>query len=204
MYRVDRNNFYKQEKNATIYTPEEVSNFLFKILNKNIKKKTFIFDPCVGEGSLLKPWSKAGFCVKGIDIKYQGFKETLIKNYLIMTKDEIGQPDLVIMNPPFNIDIKTKKIIKELYGGRPLLPEVWLRKTIDLFGKDVPIVMFTPYGFRLNQTKKSKRWQKFISKEYPNITSIVSLPKDIFENVLFHSEILIFNIDKLKSHYFLE
>ena len=28
--------------------------------------------------------------------------------------------------------------------------------------------------------------------------------KDVFENVLFHSEVLMFNLPKLKGHYFLE
>jgi type I restriction enzyme M protein len=64
--------------------------------------------------------------------------------------------------------------------------------------------MFTPYGFRLNQSQTSKRWQKFIDKEYPEITSIISLPKDVFEGILFHSEVLAFNMPALKGHYFLQ
>ena len=106
------------------------------------------------------------------------------------------------MNPPFNIDNKTKEYIQEHYGGRPLLPEVWLQKAIELFGKDMPVVMFTPYGFRLNQTEVSKRWLKFSSGEYPEITSIISLPKDVFDGILFHSGVLCFNLPKLKGHYF--
>ena len=106
------------------------------------------------------------------------------------------------MNPPFNIDKKTKKYIKEHYGGRPLLPEVWLQKALELFGKKIPIVLFTPYGLRLNQTTESKRWLKFIGGEYPEISSIISLPKNIFDGILFHSEILIFNVNGIKPHYF--
>ena len=108
------------------------------------------------------------------------------------------------MNPPFNIDSKTKKYIQEHYGGRPLLPEVWFSKAIELFGNDVPIVMFTPYGFRLNLTMESKRWLKFTNEEYPAITSIISLPKNLFEDILFHSEILIFNLPGLSGHYFVK
>lgn len=111
-------------------------------------------------------------------------------------------PSLVIMNPPFNIDKKTKIFISKHYGGRPLLPEVWLQKAIELFGKKVPMVLFTPYGLRLNQMVNSKRWTKFIEGEYPEIKTIISLPKDIFDGILFHSEILIFNVAKLKGHYF--
>lgn len=206
MYRVDRNNFYKNEKKATIFTPDYVSEFLFDLVNKYIDKKAIVLDPCVGCGSLLKPFKKNGFNVLGIDIEYQGFPKTIVRNYLEIKKDEIVKDkiSLVIMNPPFNIDGKTKEFMKQHYGGRPLLPEVWLQKAIELFGKNIPIVMFTPYGFRLNQTDQSKRWQKFMNKEYPEITSIVSLPKDVFDGILFHSEVLIFNLPQLKGHYFLQ
>ncbi|MDO8741176.1 MAG: SAM-dependent methyltransferase [Candidatus Woesearchaeota archaeon] len=205
MYRVDRNNFYKEQKKATIFTPDYVSEFLFNLVSPHIKKNGLIVDPCVGQGSLLKPFKKNGYKVLGIDIENQGFPKTKVKNYLEIKKDEIkGKISLVIMNPPFNIDGKTKQYIKENYGGRPLLPEVWFAKAVELFGHETPIVMFTPYGFRLNQSDTSKRWLKFINNEYPEITTIVSLPKDVFENILFHSEILMFNIPKLKGHYFVE
>ena len=206
MYRVDRNNFYTTEKKATIYTPTEVSDFLFDILQPSVEKDNgVIFDPCVGGGSLLMPWEQNGYTVLGVDIEDQGFHETKVLNYLELKEGDVEETvSLVIMNPPFNIDSKTKEYIKEHYGGRPLLPEVWLQKAIELFGKDVPMVMFTPYGFRLNQTEVSKRWQKFSSGEYPEITSIVSLPKDVFDGILFHSEVLCFNLPKLKGHYFVQ
>ena len=205
MYRVDRNNFYKHQKKATIFTPDYVSEFLYSLIYKHINKTGLVLDPCVGQGSLLKPFKRNGFNVLGIDIENQGFPKTIVKNYLEVKKGEIKKKvSLVIMNPPFNIDGKTKKYIQENYGGRPLLPEVWFSKAIELFGHNVPIVMFTPYGFRLNQSDTSKRWQKFITKEYPEITSIVSLPKDVFDGILFHSEVLIFNLPQLKGHYFLE
>ena len=203
MYRVDRNDFYKEQKNATVFTPTQVSEFIFDIVHPNINKKKVVFDPSVGKGSLLKPFEKAGFKVFGVDVvSDRGFKPSLKKNFLELKKSEVPSPGLVIMNPPFNIDQKTKDYIRENYSGRPLLPEVWLSKTIELFGKAVPIVLFAPYGLRLNQTLTSKRWLKFTRGEYPEISSIISLPKDCFEDVLFHSEILIFNVQGLKGHYF--
>ena len=202
MYRVDRNNFYSNEKKATIYTPQSTSDFLFSILKEHVKSG-LILDPCVGKGSLLKPFIENGYEVLGIDIEKQGFDGRCIyKNYLEVQPGEIETPSLVIMNPPFNIDHKTKSFIKEHYGGRPLLPEIWLLKAIELFGKNIPIVMFTPYGFRLNLTEKSRRWNNFINGEYPEITSIISLPKNLFENILFHSEVIVFNIPGMKGHYF--
>lgn len=205
MYRVDRNNFYKNEKKATVATPDYVSDFLFSILRPHIRKSGVIVDPCVGAGSLLKPWKSHGYKTLGIDIEHQGFPKTVVKNYLEIGKGDLQvKPALVIMNPPFNIDGKTKDYIKKHYGGRPLLPEVWLQKAIELFGASVPVAMFTPYGFRLNQTDSSTRWRRFIEGVYPEITSIVSLPKDVFEGILFHSEVLIFNLPKLNGHYFVQ
>ena len=206
MYRVDRNNFYQHEKKATVFTPAYVSTFLYDLISPHIKKTAgVILDPCVGKGSLLKPWERNGYVVMGIDIENQGFPRTKVKNYLEVRRDEIKEKvSLVIMNPPFNIDTKTKQYIHDNYGGRPLLPEVWFSKAIELFGKEVPIVMFTPYGFRLNQTEESKRWMKFMNGQYPPITGIVSLPKNVFEGILFHSEVLIFNLKMENGHYFVK
>jgi type I restriction-modification system DNA methylase subunit len=206
MYRVDRNDFYRHQKVATVFTPAYVSEFLHGILSPHIKRRAgVILDPCVGAGSLLHPWRRDGYRVRGVDIEHQGFAGTLVKNYLELARDDIDCPvSLVVMNPPFNIDRKTKAYIQANYGGRPLLPEVWLQKALELFGTELPIVMFTPYGFRLNQTERSTRWRRFITQQYPPITSIVSLPKDVFPNVLFHSEVLIFNLPEMKGHYFVE
>lgn len=203
MYRVDRNNFYENEKTATVCTPAYVSEFLFDILAGQIDADGLVLDPCVGAGSLLRPWHDSGWRTLGIDIEPQGYPGTIVKNYLEVRRSELREtPALVIMNPPFNIDHKTKAYIRKYYGGRPLLPEVWLQKALELFGTSVPIAMFTPYGFRLNQTATSTRWRRFIEGEYPEISGIVSLPKNVFEGILFHSEVLIFNVPNLKAHYF--
>lgn len=201
MYNVARNNFYENEKNSTIYTPKPVSDFLFSILHPQLQGGVII-DPCVGSGSLLQPFISNGYKTVGIDIEEQGFPNTVKKNFLDVKKGEHPKPDLIIANPPFNIDEKTKELAKSILGARPLLPEVWLEKIISLWGCDVPICLFAPYGLRLNQTITSKRWRKFTTGCYPEISSIVSLPKDIYSDVLFHSEVLIFNLPKLKGHYF--
>ncbi len=204
MYRVDRNDFYKEQKNSTVYTPPELSQFLFSIVHKKIKSDRIVFDPCVGKGSLLIPFKQAGFKTKGVDIEDQGFPDTIVRDFISLSRGEVEKPALVIANPPFNIEEKTKQLVSETFGRRPLLLEVWLRKTIELFGKNIPIVLFAPYGLRLNQTLNSKRWMRFVDGTYPEITSIVALPKDIYNDVLFHSEVLIFNIHGLKGALFLQ
>ncbi len=151
---------------------------------------------------MLHPFKEAGYETLGIDIEDQGFPNTVKCNFIDILPGEYDTPALVIANPPFNVDAKTKEMIKRLYGGRPLLPEIWLQKIIELWGRDIPIILFAPYGLRLNQTVGSKRWQRFVDGTYPPISSIIALPKDIYRGVLFHSEILIFNIDGLAGHYF--
>ena len=203
MYRVDRNNFYAEQKNSTVYTPPEVSEFLFGILHDKVSDGT-ILDPCVGAGSLLLPFRDAGFRTQGIDIVDQGYPGTVIRDFISMEPGELDRPALVVANPPFNIEAKTLKLVAQSHGRRPLLPEVWLAKSIELWGKDIPLALFAPYGLRLNQTVKSRRWRLFADGSYPDISSIVALPKDVYSGVLFHSEVLIFNVDGLKGHYFFD
>ena len=202
MYRVDRNNFFKQAKNATVYTPEGVSQFIFNLINGKVSKSGKVVDPCVGAGSLLQPFEESGYSTLGIDIEDQGYPGTQVRNFIDVMPGEIDRPAMVIANPPFNIDDKTKEAVASRHGRRPLMPEVWLCKIIELWGRQVPIVLFAPYGMRLNQTGKSRRWSRFVSGEYPEIQSIIALPKDIYSDVLFHSEVLIFNIEGLRAHYF--
>lgn len=202
MYNVSRNNFYENQKSSTVFTPQGVSRFIFDVVASKIDKTRPVFDPFVGQGSLLHPFDDAGFKTVGLDIVDHGYKNTIIHNFITYDAADLATPALVIANPPFNIDPTTKVIISEHYGRRPLLPEVWLQRIIALFGKDIPIILFTPYGMRLNQSLSSKRWQKFTNGDYPKISSIIALPKDIYSDVMFHSEILIFNIAGLAPHYF--
>uniref|UniRef100_UPI00054CC137 N-6 DNA methylase n=1 Tax=Chrysanthemum yellows phytoplasma TaxID=238674 RepID=UPI00054CC137 len=114
MYRVDRNNFFKNEKKSTIYTPSWVSQFLYDILSPQIKCG-LIFDPCVGEGSLLLPWQEKGFDVLGVDVEKTSFPDLIHKNFLELSQKDLKKQkiSLVITNPPFNLDFKTKSYVKK-------------------------------------------------------------------------------------------
>lgn len=192
MYNLTKNNYHLKPKSSNIYTPQEVSQFIFELLKDKIPKESLILDPCSGQGSLLSFWKEAGYPTWGIDIDLDSTANAktdffTIKPYQSEWNLEVN---LILCNPPFNG-----------YGNK-LGSEVWLDKIIELFGKDIPIVLFAPMGFRLNGKQNGKRWNKFISSKYPPISSIISLPRDIFTGVEFHSEILIFNIQGLKPHYF--
>jgi hypothetical protein len=208
MYNLTKNNYHLKPKNSNIQTPQEVSEFIFELLKNKIENCGIIFDPCCGQGSLLKPWKKTyyllGYDVRdtyGIDLE-KSSETDLVTDFLTLTKPEFElncfndrkvkkQIILVLCNPPFN-------------GMKPkLAPEVWLDKIIELFGKDIPIVLFAPIRLRLCSKKNSPRYQKWTKGTYPPISSIISLPTTgIFEKVDFFTEILIFNIKGLEPHYF--
>jgi len=150
-----------------------------------------ILDIGIGTGVLSAPWDAK---IIGVDIDPASIAycdEFLHCTFESLRQWELDTPDLILSNPPFNGAPK-----------RALYPEIILRKIVALFGKDIPIVMFTPSGMRLNQRKQSSRWQ-WMRNEGLEISSIITLPIDIYDSVLAQSEILCFNLPQLKAHYFL-
>jgi predicted RNA methylase len=191
MYNINKNNYNKNPKNSTVYTPESVVQRIYEVVKQSRLQPTVVLDPSVGNGNLLQPFK--GVKKIGVDVDNVGRK---IVNQFIHKKyedtkitDYKWMPDLVIANPPFNG-----------CSGRKLYTEVFLRQTVELFG-NVPIVMITPYGLRLNQKIASPRWQWI--RDHTQITGIMSLPLDVFQGVKFHSEVLFFNLPRIKAHYFM-
>ena len=197
---IKTNDYRVNKKQSDIYTPKNVAQFLFDLLNEKIclcraeVKHTRIFDPAIGSGRLTNPWYSAGFQVSGVDITKRKGAE-----YSFFIKDKFenieagifSQPDLVLCNPPFNAGY-----------GRKLQPQVFLEHIFELFGETVPVVLFSPFGLLLNQRKTSTRW-RWLRDCGTKITSIISLPLDVFPGVQFHNLIVIFNITGLEPHYFL-
>ncbi len=207
---VKRNDYRKNKKNSTVYTPTGVAQFLFDILSPKFTahlepqcqvlskyKSSYpgrpftVFDPSIGSGRLTNPWYDIGCQIIGCDINDQGALCNTFDESTFESRQYTWNPDLVLCNPPFNG-----------CQGKRLYSEVFLKKIFDLFGYQQPTVLFVPMGFRLNQRKKSKRW-RWLRDCGAKITNIISLPLDIFEGVEFHVEIVIFNIDGLEPHYFL-
>tara|TARA_R110000787_G_scaffold86788_1_gene184965 strand:- start:4200 stop:4742 length:543 start_codon:yes stop_codon:yes gene_type:complete len=170
----------KGVKKSDTATDKRICNFLHQILDDKYSFNK-ILDPCCGDRRLTELFD--------CDVINYEIKEG--KDFLKETNKI--DCDLVIMNPPFNLG----------GSGRKLSVEVFMDKVLSLVDNQIPIILITPMGFRLNQRIKSKRWKK-IRDTYPPITSIISLPLDIFENTLFHCEILCFNCNELNPHYFLD
>lgn len=182
-------------KNSTIYTPPQLSNYLFNLLKDKINKKHYILDPCCGKGSLLIPWKNNDYENLGIDNDESlvlGEEVNWPLDFFSLTRQDDWPPKVLILcNPSFN-------------GAKPqLAPELWLDKILELFGQDVPIVFFAPIRLRLCSSFQGKRYQKWLNQAYPPISSIISMPtRDTFAGIDFFAEILIFNIPNLQPHYF--
>jgi len=175
----------KGKKRSDTPTDERICDFLSNLINEHYNPKC-VLDPCCGDKRLTNKLHVPCDAIINYDIKdgTDFLKET----------NKIDC-DFVIMNPPFNLGGTGRKLSVEVFMDHVLdcLPEI----------NTIPIIMICPMGFRLNQRIRSKRWRK-VRDNYPPITSIISLPLDIFEDTQFHCEILCFNCDKFKPHYFLD
>ncbi len=191
---VTRNNYHENKKKCDIKTPYGICDFLAELLYNNISgKRPRIVDVGCGDGRLAEAFKNC--YTIGIDDKKikNNLNTFLHEDFLgLPDYDHVEKPSLVMCNPPFN-NIK----------GRQLMPEVFLKKIFELFGEKVSVVLFAPMGFRLNQRVFSKRSEYFRDDCKAEITSIISMPLDVFVNVEFHSEILIWNVKGLKAHYWL-
>lgn len=173
---------------SDIATPLELVKFISDIVYSVIPKNNIrtILDPCAGLDNRLTHYFP--------DANVISYEKKLGNDFFEARKVDCSEVDLVLVNPPFNNDVKHKKTF---------LPEEFLRKIIDVVPTNTPIVMIVPAGFRQNVRKKSKRLLFLSTLE---ISSIVSLPLDVFEDdgILFHTEIVFIGsgyFSKLKPHY---
>jgi hypothetical protein len=210
---VKRNNFLENPKRSDIYTPPWLSRQIFNIVRGGMPdfRRELVFDPAIGGGSLTQPFRDAGARVVGGDVNPQSSEHAdlffygpfesltrdawgdgMLAHYQSMgvrSADWLARPTLVVCNPPFNAA-----------SGRKLYPEVFLRHIDEVFDSLTPTVMIAPMGMRLNQRTKSARWRYM--RDNWEITSILALPIDAFPGVLFHCEVLFFNVPGIKPHYF--
>jgi hypothetical protein len=154
-------------------------------------KKSRIIDPACGSGNLLFPWVANRFDYLAVDTEDHSDRfhpgTFLQDNFLTTEKITPEKTDFFLINPPFNNSGKK--------GVRSFLPERFLDKITKWWGPRVPVVLFAPMGFRLNQRVHSSRWRKFQGKNSMNLTHVMALPLDTFPGVEFHMEILFFNIN---------
>jgi hypothetical protein len=170
---------------SDVYTPPDICRFLHDLISPHYNVKT-ILDPSAGKGALTHPWR---------EVNVVAFEIAQGRDFLAH-QGHINC-DLVLCNPPFNNE---NGAIES--PARVFIPALFLKKILEVAGPKTPIALFTPMGMRLNQHRDSQRW-RWLRDNAPPITSIISLPLDCYEGVEFHSEILLFNMPRLKPHYFL-
>ncbi len=194
---IKKNDYNINKKNSTILTPEWLCNYIFGIVKNYISEDKRIYDPACNIGNLLKPFKQSGYKTIGTDIEKieSQYIDHFIQTDFLTFEAVFDNVGLIICNPPFN-DASGK-------FRKKLLPELFFKQILHLYGSRIPLILFVPMGFRLNQKIKSQRY-KFLRDCGTTITSILSLPIDTFKDVLFHAEVLFFNIPNLDAHYFIE
>lgn len=186
-----------------IQTPPYVAEFLHGIL-KHLKPDV-VLDPSCGIGNLLRPWSRDCTTI-GVEKNPELWKQAqepeedrpvrwgLCEQFEHMQLINFGPyiPQLVMCNPPWNRHWKNLNY-----------PEIFLRKIVELFGSDIPICLLCPMGFRLNQEVRSARAKWLRSSDAPQITSMIACPRNLYPDTQFHSEIILFNVKRVKPHYWM-
>lgn len=205
---VSRNNYRKNPKKSTIYTPEPLANFIYEVIDEDgIDENTLIVDPCVGKGSLLKPFAEHNFETLGIDPNGGGPLCTEREDYFSfeVKKNDPQQEVIVVCNPPFNTGTDFyqteafKKFSRRLGGkGKPLIPMMFLEKIFIDFPR-ARVAMFAPAGLRNNQRLKSTRYRR-LRDSFPLCEATI-LPLDVFPGVEFPCELLFFNLAYRNSEY---
>lgn len=206
---VQRNDYHKNRKRNDIPTPPALAEYLAILVMPELplKVKRLVLDPACGKGYLLRPFKDRRCITAGVDtvrkpnMNYMnGFQRG---NFLAMTKDNFDyKPDLVVLNPPFNFSASVVDDIERAQLTRKMVPELFALKVFEIWGK-IPLMLFAPMGLVLNQRMHSKRYKLLRDHKHAEITGRIALPLNIFKNVEFHAEILLFNLPGLKPHYWL-
>jgi len=200
---VKRNDYHNNRKKNDVKTPTPLADFIAEKVTDALDLDFYrIVDVACGNGVLSRAFfnliGKDSCDVTGIDNNPYFDDFTYMMEY--ETDDFLrpgsegllfAEPDLVVCNPPFNQGEKGKSFLPELYMDR--IFSIW---------PCVPLVLFAPMGMLLNQRMKSKRWKKLRDQE-EQITSILPLPLDVFEDVEFHSFVLFFNIRNIPPVWYL-
>jgi type I restriction enzyme M protein len=177
-----KNNYLESTKNHSIFTALPVCKWLDELIQPVLPKNPTILDPCCGTGNLTLFFVNALIINCDITDHGAGLDNFIQADFLDWKKDDKYEGiDLVMINPPYNHSVESR----EKWGKTSLLPELFVDKCFELFGKNIKIILFTPMGLLLNtrcKTKKQGTRYRHIRDDWGQITSIVSLPLDCFHN----------------------
>ena len=199
MHNVTKNNYYEKPKENCIMTPPGLAEYIHeRVRMSGIPIKT-VLDPSVGTGNLLKPF--LGCDLVGIDVIDYGWRDGRFILGDFLNQEKVPGVDIIVCNPPWN-----RSSISEI-PGRPLIPELFARRVFDLYGNDMPLVLFAPVGFLFNQKiilkkqRGSDRRRAFLCQyKDAKITLIMTPPLDTFPDVLMQFMVLVYNIPQPEAH----
>jgi len=171
-----RNPYDENPKRSTIVTPLWLCEYIFKIVHPILKKNLIkeIIDIGCHKGNLSLPFKNNNYRCIGVDNHKVNYHSKFIKlNFLEAEDYGISKhiKKIIICNPPFNDE-------KREYG-KQLIPELFLRNILRMFGNKIPLIFFSPMGLLKNQSLSSNRW-KWIRDCGAKITSELELPIDTY------------------------
>lgn len=112
-------------------------------LLKREKFSPYILEPAVGGGHIADVFKSHGYKVQGMDIVDRGYEETIVKDFLTSTKDDLKFSPDIITNPPYS---RAAEFVKH---------------ALDISMDSVKVAMFLKIQF----LESKKRYELF--KEYP-------------------------------------
>jgi type I restriction-modification system DNA methylase subunit len=205
---MQKNTKQRTEHPNDIETPPALAEALYELVTSKYEINS-ILEPCSGSGALIQPFIDNDFDDDLVIFDYEikcdrdFFKE---KNLIWV--------DLVLANAPFNgyydsdpkqdslklFDIEKPKK-KKKGKSEEWLPLKFLKHIFHLCGEDVKMFYFCQSGFLLNMDYTAQR-RPFFESIVKHITGRIILPRDCFPDRKIWSEIIIFNMPKLRPCYF--
>lgn len=182
MYNVNKNTLIKD---TIVSTDKDLADFIFKKVSR--KPYKHILDIGCFDGSLSKPFSRKSHTeICGVDVVAnfeENFDTFINKDFIQCSREDFGEVDIIVSNPPFN-DLAAWK---------------WIEHCRKIFG-DIPMIFIVP-EYILNNSKS-----RAIELENYNITKIVKLNQYTFKDVAIHCSVVYFNIHfkntKLFEYYY--
>lgn len=207
----------KRVKLKQFFTPQKYSNVLINLLE--MKEPIKVIDLAMGECSLLleaqQKWSNSYFYGNDIDLEcVEKAKQELPLNIqcfnydifqyqsISLIQEKVGQVDLCLGNPPFDLIIQTddtKNLLKlyklDKYIKNDKIPAelIYILQCLRILKQNAVLALILPDGFFVNNALASFR--KFLIYEY-EIEKIIELPKNIFEHTDAKTHILILKNSK--------
>ena len=174
---------YVQETGA-YYTPPEMADAFGQIVRDNINGVYLeLLDPCAGIGNLANGLSRAGFlltcnkmsCYEIGEEAYMIGKKLYpthrwaMGNAFDIAKVEEVKFDVVMMNPPFNIQFGTTAMREYCISGATKIEHGFLELAVRLSKPTAKIFVIAPYNYVEKMPKAFEQWLSNAGIDYTDM-----------------------------------